>query len=140
MGGILRNDGGELLIVKPSYRPGWLLPGGICEPNEPPRATLLREASEELGILIKIRKLLCVDYLSADNHYQESIHFLFECETISSANSKRIQLPPGELLEYRFCEDRVAVDLLVPSIGRRLSSIETDGITYLEDGATLSFR
>ncbi|MFL5627283.1 MAG: NUDIX domain-containing protein, partial [Ktedonobacteraceae bacterium] len=40
---------GNILIVKPTYRSDWLLPGGIVEKDESPRQACVREIKEELN-------------------------------------------------------------------------------------------
>ena len=40
---LIQNDLGALLIVKPNYRDGWLLPGGMVELNESPKRACQRE-------------------------------------------------------------------------------------------------
>ncbi|CAL8480313.1 NUDIX domain-containing protein [Caballeronia sp. S22] len=42
--------GRALLLVKPSYRPEWNLPGGSVDPGETPYAAALREIDEEIGL------------------------------------------------------------------------------------------
>lgn len=47
----LVTDGeGRLLLVRPTYRPGWLPPGGFLGRHEVPREALVREVWEELGL------------------------------------------------------------------------------------------
>ena len=53
----------ELLIVQPTYNPGWILPGGTLEAEESPLEGLHREVHEELGIEIEPLTLLAVDYI-----------------------------------------------------------------------------
>lgn len=53
--GILLFDGeGRLLLVRPSYyrRAAWTVPGGWANRGEDLRATAMREAREELGVLV----------------------------------------------------------------------------------------
>ncbi|RDV00628.1 NUDIX domain-containing protein [Trinickia dinghuensis] len=42
--------GQALLLLKPSYRSGWGLPGGSIEPGETPDAAAQREMKEEIGL------------------------------------------------------------------------------------------
>jgi 8-oxo-dGTP pyrophosphatase MutT (NUDIX family) len=42
--------GSMLLLVKPSYRLEWNLPGGSIDPGETPHAAALRELEEEIGL------------------------------------------------------------------------------------------
>jgi ADP-ribose pyrophosphatase YjhB (NUDIX family) len=133
-GAVMRDSLGRLLIVKPSYRAGWLLPGGICEHDESPATTLDREVREELGINVRITGLLFVDYLCAHDVYDESVHFLFACDSLSQAEIDLIQLPPSELLDFQFCSDELANDLLVPTLARRLRQLAKGYPKYLENG------
>lgn len=48
--GLITTDGTDLLLVRPSYRRGWLPPGGFVAKGEEPQATLCREIEEELGV------------------------------------------------------------------------------------------
>lgn len=54
--------GGGLLVVKPTYREGGLLPGGTVEAGKSPAAGCVRETWEELGLVLPIRQLLLVDH------------------------------------------------------------------------------
>lgn len=51
---LIERDDGRLLLVKPVYRSGWALPGGLVDREEHPEATLHREMGEELGADIEI--------------------------------------------------------------------------------------
>lgn len=46
--------GGELLLVRPAYRKGWVPPGGLARRGETPEACLARELVEELGIEVRL--------------------------------------------------------------------------------------
>jgi len=41
---------GELILVRLTYARGWRLPGGGRKPGEDPRAAILRELREEIGL------------------------------------------------------------------------------------------
>ncbi|GAA0549279.1 8-oxo-dGTP pyrophosphatase MutT (NUDIX family) [Rhizomicrobium palustre] len=41
---------GKVVLVRHSYKAGWLFPGGAVERNEPPADALLRELREEIGL------------------------------------------------------------------------------------------
>ncbi|MFH0988218.1 MAG: NUDIX hydrolase, partial [Parcubacteria group bacterium] len=49
-GVLFLNEQKELLIVNPTYKDHWAVPGGSVEENESPRQACLREIKEELGI------------------------------------------------------------------------------------------
>lgn len=48
-GALIRNERGEMLLVKPNYKDGWILPGGTVEAGEAPKPGCEREIVEELG-------------------------------------------------------------------------------------------
>jgi ADP-ribose pyrophosphatase YjhB (NUDIX family) len=47
---LITTDGSNLLLVRPTYRRGWLPPGGFVDKGEQPLDTLRREIEEELGV------------------------------------------------------------------------------------------
>ena len=55
---IFLNANGEILIVKPNYRDGWLVPGGATDENESPLHCAIREVKEEIGLDIPEIKLV----------------------------------------------------------------------------------
>ena len=57
-GGIIRNNKGQILLEKLSYKNYWSLPGGAIDDNESPKKTLFREFQEELGIEVEIKDLV----------------------------------------------------------------------------------
>jgi len=48
--GLITPDGSSLLLVRPSYRTGWMPPGGFVGKGETPNECLSREIEEELGV------------------------------------------------------------------------------------------
>lgn len=136
--GIIRDQTGKILIVKPTYRPGWLLPGGIAEEHESPKDCCLRELAEELGMKIRVIRLLVVDYKTSTDKYTEGLYFVFDCGRLSPAKIRKIKLPAKELSDYRFVTLPETKKLLVPALARRLINypevIKTGQTLYLEDG------
>jgi len=96
----------RVLLVKPSYKPGWEIPGGVVEQDESPASCCQREVLEELGLNRPTGRLLIVDY----NHptetergiKTESLMFIFFGGFLGDDELAQIQLPAKELTEYRF--------------------------------------
>ena len=60
--GALFVDGdGQVLIVEPTYKPRWEIPGGAVERGETPRAACERELQTGLGLDLPVGRLLVVD-------------------------------------------------------------------------------
>jgi 8-oxo-dGTP pyrophosphatase MutT (NUDIX family) len=41
---------GRIVLVRHSYKSGWLFPGGAVERGEPPATAIIRELQEEIGL------------------------------------------------------------------------------------------
>jgi 8-oxo-dGTP diphosphatase len=109
------NDAEEILIVKPNYRNGWQLPGGVLEKNESPIEGGIREVKEEIGLTIKSLKLLSVMYatkFSEEGERYDGIHFDFDGGVITQEQISEIKLQTKELDEYRFVTYQEALTLL----------------------------
>jgi 8-oxo-dGTP pyrophosphatase MutT (NUDIX family) len=51
--GLVRDEGGRVLLVRHSYVDGWYLPGGGVERAETAFVAITRELDEEAGIILK---------------------------------------------------------------------------------------
>lgn len=130
---------GRLLLVKPTYRDGWLLPGGVVEAGESPAAGCVREAEEELGLHLPVRSLLLVDHASEPGDGSgDSLHFWFATDDLTEAQVEQIALPRDEIEEYRLVRPEDAGELLIPRMAARLGFLlRHDGAGYTvwsEDG------
>lgn len=137
-GAIFLNEEGHMLIVKPTYRTYWLLPGGSLEDEESPRVGCMREVEEELGLTIAIGNMLSVDYMTRKDYKTESLQFTFYGGTLTEQQIEQIRLPEDELSEYRFLPVDETLPLLSPNIARRigpsLQALKAGTALYLEDG------
>jgi 8-oxo-dGTP diphosphatase len=95
------DEHGNILLVKPTYKPGWEIPGGSVEDNESPKQCCRREIQEELGIEREIGKLLVIDYNSETDEKTESLMFIFDGGTLTSSDTESIRLRRDELSEFR---------------------------------------
>ncbi len=140
-GALCLNEQREILIVKPTYRPDWLIPGGLIELNESPRVACAREVCEEIGLKLPIQRLLGVDYTSPDGVRTESLQFIFWGGVLDVQQIARIRLREDELSAYRFVTLHEAQRLLNPHLAKRIApclfALEQNRTLYLEDGVLL---
>jgi 8-oxo-dGTP diphosphatase len=62
-GALIFDRAGGLLIVKPTYKSGWTIPGGVMEADgETPWQACRREVREETGIEVRKGRLACMDF------------------------------------------------------------------------------
>ena len=101
-GCLFLDEQNRVLLVKPTYKPGWEIPGGVVELDESPKQCCQREVREELGIERKIGDLLVVDYNSPMEDRTESLMFIFNGGTLSLSEIASFQLNENELKEFRF--------------------------------------
>ncbi len=132
------DEAGQLLLVKPTYKEGWDIPGGVVEANESPLAGCVREIREELGIEWLPQRLLAVDFNPETPEHSESLHFIFYGGVLPPEIIAAIRLPARELSEFVLLEPAEAVSRLKPRLRRRvyacLPLLQSPGMVYLEEG------
>ncbi|MGI9434777.1 MAG: NUDIX domain-containing protein [Geminicoccaceae bacterium] len=114
------NDAGRLLVVKPSYRTAWLIPGGIVERDESPWSAARREVMEEIGLDVDQLRLTAVDWRAGDDEFNESLHFLFDGGMLSKDREGAIRCDGIEIIDHRFVTRDEAKSLLEPHLGLRV--------------------
>lgn len=121
-GVLLFNTKGELLIVKPDYKEGWLIPGGSVEADESPVQGAIRETKEEIGIDVLSPILVGVFYKSSRDARPESIMFMFNGGVLSDTDIESIKLQEDEILAYKFSPPEEALTLVSKSLRASIPS------------------
>jgi len=136
VGALIRDPSGNLLILKPTYKGGWTVPGGQMEANgETPWEACRREVREETGLVLDAGRLVCVDFLRPRPGRPGGMRLLFDCGAFSDEMLSGICLQEDELSEYRLAGVDRAIELLSGPLRRRVrSAIGAVGVVYLEDG------
>jgi len=101
-GCLLFDEQGRVLLVKPTYKPVWEIPGGVVELKESPKECCQREVQEELGLNRKIGDLLAVDYNHQTEEKTESLMFIFCGGVLTLHEIESIKLRQDELSEFDF--------------------------------------
>jgi ADP-ribose pyrophosphatase YjhB (NUDIX family) len=113
---------GDILVVKPNYRPLWSLPGGILEDNEPPHIGCAREVREEIGLSVDIGRLLVVDWIAADgDRPRPTVAFLFDGGVLADGPGE-IVLQESELDDWRFIAADELGNWLPPRLASRVAA------------------
>jgi 8-oxo-dGTP diphosphatase len=135
-GALIYDRSGRLLILRPTYKSGWTIPGGVMEADgETPWEACRREVREECGIEVRGGRLACVDYHPGRPGHPGGIRFLFDCGQADDAALAGITLQAEEISEYRLVKPDDALTLLRPPIRRRVrAATRHRGLAYLEDG------
>ncbi len=135
-GALVFDQAGRLLILKPTYKTGWTIPGGVMEADgETPWDACRREVREECGLEVRGGRLACVDFRPGRPGRPGGIRFLFDCGPADDADLAAITVQPEEIAEYRLVPLDAALALLRPPIRRRVrAGTRRRRCVYLENG------
>ncbi|MFC4031476.1 NUDIX domain-containing protein [Streptomyces polygonati] len=114
-GVLLFDEEDRVLLVDPTYKPGWEFPGGIVERGESPARAGHREVAEELGIeLGRSLELLVVDWEPPQPPGHGGLRLIFDGGRLPGSDIARLLLPDAELRGWRFVTEDEAAGLLPP--------------------------
>lgn len=134
-GAMIFDPAGRLLILKPIYKSGWTIPGGVMEAGETPWAACQREVREECGLTVENGRLACVDFRPPRHGQPGGLRFLFDCGALPEESLAALVLQLGEISKYRIESLPAALDRLRKPIRRRVTAaIRSGGLCYLENG------
>ncbi len=132
----------RLLILKPTYKSGWTIPGGVMEADgETPWQACQREVREETGLDIGTGRLVCTDYRLPTERNPGGIRFLFDCGALPDSVLTAVVLQAEEIAEFRLVLLAEALSLLRKPIRRRVRAVRkrngaprSHALVYLENG------
>jgi len=138
-GALIFDRAGRLLILKPTYKSGWTIPGGVMESDgETPWEACRREVAEECGLHIgdgHPARLACMDFRRPRPGKPGGVRYLFDCGVFSDTRLAAIVVQPEEIAEHRMAELPAALTVLRKPIRRRVrAATRGRALCYLEDG------
>jgi 8-oxo-dGTP diphosphatase len=139
-GALFHDTAGRILLLRPTYKDYWDIPGGYVEPGESPYAACVREIREELGITPPLGKLLVTDWAPAERE-GDKILYIFDGGTLDDDDLTRIAFEDGEIAEYRYVGPRDLDNLVPARLTRRLhlalAARRENRAIYAEHGAAV---
>ncbi|WP_328651336.1 NUDIX hydrolase [Micromonospora sp. NBC_00330] len=118
-GALFFDDQGRVLLVRPSYKEHWDIPGGYVEPGESPRAACKREIQEELDLTPALGPMLVVDWAPAE-YEGDKLLFVFDGGSLSPEQESDIRFADGELTEWRYVSAESLEQYGPPRLARRI--------------------
>lgn len=129
-GALFTDSRGRVLLVHPTYKETWDVPGGYVERGESPATACRRELREELDVDRPPIKLLSVDW--APSEEGDKLLFLFDCGILE--NESLIRLDFDELDRWAWVELSDLDTYVINRIARRIRSTLLGRSHYLENG------
>lgn len=141
-GVLFRDRVGRVLLVEPSYKPNWEIPGGAVEADESPWAAAVRECVEELGWDRPLGGLLVVDYVRPQDSRPEGVVFVFDGGVLDETDVVGMALDSSEILSAGFHtidEARTKVKaLLADRLTAAMEAVEQRVTVLCEQGRRLA--
>lgn len=123
------------MVLEPSYKSNWLVPGGVVEKTESPYEAAVRECKEEIGLPIEITAFLCADYKRGNEGIGDAVHFLFQGKL---SKGSEIRLDEKEIKQFYWMKPNEALAKFDHHLATRVSvglrSIEEQRPFYCEEG------
>jgi 8-oxo-dGTP pyrophosphatase MutT (NUDIX family) len=136
-GALFVDAAGRVLLVRPTYKPSWDIPGGYVEPAESPLAACRREVEEELGLTRAIGRLVVVDWAPTEQD-GDKLLFVFDGGRVDQRDVDAVQLQSDELVDHAMvAPDELASylnDRLVRRVTAALEALTGGRTAYLEHG------
>ena len=131
------DDVGRILLVQPTYKDYWDIPGGYVETGETPAQAAAREVREELDIETPVGPLLVADWAPHPDE-GDKLLLIFDGGTLTADQLDGIRLQADELASYALRDPAEAATLLIPRLSRRIAAAidahQASHTTYLEGG------
>ncbi|WP_405166453.1 NUDIX hydrolase [Nocardia sp. NBC_01499] len=121
-GVLFRDSSNRVLLVQPSYKPNFEIPGGAVEEDEAPWAAAQRELREEIGRDQPLGRLLVVDYVRPQDSRPEGVIFVFDGGLLTNDDVAAMKFTESEILSADFHTVEEARSKVKPLLADRLEA------------------
>lgn len=116
-GVLITDEAGGILMVEPTYKSNWEIPGGVTEKAESTSGAARRECTEELGIAVDVGRPLVIEHQTVPGR-GDSLMFVYDGGILPQ--DVPLTLPAAELHSYRFVAASDLDDITSPRLANRL--------------------
>ncbi|MFG2284840.1 NUDIX domain-containing protein [Streptomyces sp. NPDC048595] len=139
-GALFFDDQGRVMMLEPTYKDYWEIPGGYVETGESPRQACIREVREELGIEPVIGPLLAVDWAPSSAE-GDKVLYIFDGGILPKSLQGQIRLQVSEIKGYAFHPVSAVAEVTIARLARRVQAAaqaRVEGhMVYLEHGGSV---
>jgi ADP-ribose pyrophosphatase YjhB (NUDIX family) len=128
------DERGRVLLVEPSYKVNWEIPGGVVEGGEPPWVAARRELMEEIGWDRTVGRLLVMDH----GNSPDRMLFVFEGGMVTEEEVAKVNFPDGEIVSAGLYTLEEAAQRVRPAMAGRLTAaleaVREETVVWTEHG------
>lgn len=134
---VMTDSRGRILLCKTTFKKDWELPGGFAEPGESPMQAASREVAEEIGLDLRVGRLLAMDWLPPYLGWSDAIELLYDGGEHPVDLPERLEYDTREIVHAAWFDVHAIADVVSPLNARRLPLIiprKPERTLHLEGG------
>ncbi len=125
---LVLDDQGRVLLIRPTYKPGWHFPGGGVERNETASLAVRRELEEEAGVIAQSDPELFSLYANFKSFPSDHVALFL----VRQWRQPKVPEPNREIAEVGFFARDAMPSGTVGAVHRRLAEVIDGRATELE--------
>ncbi|TQR82607.1 NUDIX hydrolase [Mycobacterium hodleri] len=136
-GALITTPDGRVVMYDVTYRDYLELPGGAVEVGESPPAACARECREELGVDVRVGRLLVLDHQTDGGDRGDSVMFVYDGGVVDESALGNVPADDegrGVVLVDPSDLDRVTISRLANRIRSARAARETGGVVEAVNG------